>query len=367
MLLGLRGVGKTVLLNRIEEMARDSGFETIVLEAPEDRQLAQMLGPHLRSLLTRLSRIERAMETARQGLAKLRAFASVFKVELGDIGFGIQAEAGADTGDLESDLPELLVSVARAAKLAERPVSLFIDELQYLSSKDLGALITSIHKMGQKGLPFLLFGAGLPELAGLAGDAKSYAERLFNYPDVGQLSNAAARNAIRAPIEREGEVIEDAALAMICEQTQGYPYFLQEWGDQAWRVTQHSPITPDDARRATAEALIHLDQGFFRVRLDRLTGREKDYMRAMAALGAGPHRSGDIAQSLGIEVSAAGPLRKGLIRKGMIYSPQYGETAFTVPMFDEFMRRSMPKWSADDHAEKDPRKGRNRGGRRDKP
>ena len=360
-MLGLRGVGKTVLLNRIDELARDDGYETIVIEAPEDRQLAQMLVQPLRSLLLRLSRVERSKQIARRGLGILRSFASVFKVEVGDVGFGVQAEVGtADTGDLESDLPELLVSVATTGKEAGYPIALLIDELQYLSAKDLSALITSVHKMGQKGLPFLLFGAGLPQLAGLAGEAKSYAERLFSYPDVGQLADEAARDAIQAPVEREGVKIAARALDLITEQTQGYPYFLQEWGFHTWDVAERSPITLEDAERATTKALRQLDEGFFRVRIDRLTPRERDYMRAMATLGPGPHRSGDIAHKLNVDVTAAGPLRSGLVKKGMIYSPGHGDTAFTVPMFDEFMRRSMPDWTIDNPAAKELRKPRKR-------
>ncbi len=365
MLLGLRGVGKTVLLNRIDEMALDEGFETIVLEAPEDRRLAQMLVPPLRSLLLRLSRSERSKDRARRGLGVLRSFASAWKLDFGGIEMGIKAEAGAaDTGDLDTDLPELLIAVAQAAKEAGTPVGLFIDELQYLSSGDLGALITAVHKLGQKGLPFLLFGAGLPQLAGLAGEAKSYAERLFNYPDVGQLPDAAARDAIRAPVIGQDAAIDEDALGLICEQTKGYPYFLQEWGYHTWDAAERSPITLDDAKRATTKALLHLDEGFFRVRIDRLTPREKDYMRAMAALGAGPHTSGDIAQELGMKVTAAGPLRNGLIKKGMIFSPQHGETAFTVPMFDEFMQRLTPDWTSDGQPGDDPKKARKRRGER---
>lgn len=364
-LLGLRGVGKTVLLNRIDEIAVDTGYESVILEAPEDRRLAQMLVPPLRALLLRLSRLERSKDIAKRGLGILRSFASVFKVEIGDVGFGVQTEIGvADTGSLESDLPELLMSVAAAAKQAGRPVVLFIDELQYLSTNDLSALIYAVHKMGQKGLPFLLFGAGLPQLAGLAGEAKSYAERLFNYPDVGRLSDDAAEDAIRAPVMREGVQIEDAALLVIREQTKGYPYFLQEWGFHTWNAAASSPITPDDVKRATADALSHLDNGFFRVRIDRLTPRERDYMRAMAELGPGPHRSGDIAQLLFIDVTAAGPLRNTLIKKGMIFSPQHGDTAFTVPMFDEFMRRSMPGWTASLPPATEPRPSGNQKRRR---
>ena len=358
-LLGLRGVGKTVLLNRIDELARDRGHETIVIEAPEERRLAQMLVPPLRSLLLRLSRVERSKQIAKRGLGILRSFASVFRVEVGDVGFGVQAEVGtADTGNLDSDLSELLISVAMTGKEADCPVTLLIDELQYLSAVDLGALITSVHRMGQKGLPFLLFGAGLPQLAGLAGEAKSYAERLFNYPDVGQLADEAARDAIRAPIEREGAEIRQDALDTIKDQTKGYPYFLQEWGFHTWDVAERSPITLNDAERATTRALMQLDEGFFRVRLDRLTSREKDYMRAMASLGPGPHRSGDIAQAMSVDVTAAGPHRSSLIKKGMIFSPEYGDVAFTVPMFDEFMCRSMPDWKIGDAVVRESRRSR---------
>jgi len=346
MLLGLRGVGKTVLLNRIAEIAEKDGYATVVLEAPEDRRLAEMLVPPLRSLLFRLSRVENAKDAARRGLGVLRAFASAFKVKVGDIEFGIQAETGtADSGTLESDLPELLLAVAAAAREARNAVALFVDEVQYLSGEDLGALIVSAHKMAQRSLPFIAFGAGLPQLAGLAGEAKSYSERLFEYPDVGPLAAEAAQDAIREPMRREGVNISEGALDRIVEKTRGYPYFLQEWGYHAWNVATSSPVTPEDAERATANALERLDKGFFRVRLDRLTPREKDYVRAMAALGPGPHRSGEIAQKLSMDVTTAGPLRNGVIKKGMVYSPQHGDTAFTVPVFDEFMRRSMPDWA----------------------
>jgi hypothetical protein len=345
MLLGLRGVGKTVLLNKIAQIAEEKDYSTILLEAPEERSLAEMLVPPLRSQLFRLSRVEKHRDIARRGLAVLRAFAGVFKVNVGDVEFGIGPEIGtADSGNLEADLPELLLAVAGAAKQAGKAIALFVDEVQYLGDRDLAALIVAIHKVGQRGLPFIVFGAGLPQLAALAGEAKSYAERLFDYPDVGPLPEEAAREAIRTPLKREGVEIEKAALGLLVEQTKGYPYFLQEWGAQAWNTAKTSPITISDARAATSRAITQLDKGFFRVRLDRLTPREREYMRAMAELGQGPHRSGDIAQTLAMNVTAAAPLRNGLIKKGMVFSPQHGDTAFTVPMFDEFMRRSMPDW-----------------------
>jgi hypothetical protein len=341
MLLGLRGVGKTVLLNRISEVAEEQGYLTVVLEAPEGRRLAEMLVPPLRRLLVQLSRTERVQIRARKALGVLRSFASAFKVAVGDVEFGVEAEAGsADSGDLEFDLPEVLLEVAEAARAGGRAVALFIDEAQYLSTKDLAALIVSVHRIGQKGLPFVVFGAGLPQLAALAGEAKSYAERLFGYPDVGPLESEAAREAIREPIRREGAEITEEALGIIVERTNGYPYFLQEWGYHVWQAADHTPIGADDARKASEAAVAELDKGFFRVRMDRLTPREREYMRAMAQLGPGPHRSSEIARRMGTQVTAVAPLRNGLIRKGMIFSPAFGDTAFTVPMFDEFMRRS---------------------------
>lgn len=344
-LLGLRGVGKTVLLNRLEELADDEGYLTITLEAPEDKKLAEMLVPPLRMALFKLSRVDAAREYAKRGLAVLRSFASAFKVALGDVEFGVDAEAGsADSGNLEADLPQVFLAVGAAAKEAGRPVALMVDEVQYLNGPDLAALLVSMHKIGQKQLPLILFGAGLPQLAALAGEAKSYAERLFEYINVGPLTDAEARDAIRNPVEREGAQVTEGALRNILERTRGYPYFLQEWGSQAWNAAAISPITEADAEAATAAAVRRLDEGFFRVRFDRLTPREKDYMRAMAELGPGPHRSGDVARTLGIAVNSAAPLRSGLINKGMIFSPQHGDTAFTVPMFDEFMRRVIPEF-----------------------
>lgn len=343
MLLGLRGVGKTVLLNRIAEIAEGEGYLAVSLEAPEDRRLAEMLVPPLKVALFALSRVDRARDIANRGLRILRNFASVFQVRVGEAEFGVtSAEEDAVSGNLEHDLPELLLRVAEAADAAQRPVLIAIDEVQYLELEDLSALIVSAHKIGQRNLPIVVFGAGLPQLAALAGEAKSYSERLFDYPDVGPLDYEAAASAIRGPIRGEGAEIEDGALKEIVLRTEGYPYFLQEWGSHAWNDAPGSPITEADVASATLHALRALDNGFFKVRFDRLTPREKEYLRAMAKLGSGPHRSGDIADVLGASVTTVAPLRGGLIRKGMIYSPAHGDTAYTVPMFDAFMRRVMP-------------------------
>jgi hypothetical protein len=343
MLLGLRGVGKTVLLNRISDIARQRDYHVIMLEAPEGQRLAEYLAPALKGTLIRISRIEKARDYASRGIAALRGFASVFKVSIGEmIEVSVNEPPAADTGNLELDLPELLIAVAEAAQAADSSVAIFLDEVQYLGEEDLRALIVALHRISQRGLPLVLFGAGLPQVAGLAGEAKSYAERLFDYPGVGALTEDAAVQAIREPVQDEGADIEVEALNRIVEVTQGYPYFLQEWGKHAWNIAPASPITVEDVRSASETATSALDKNFFRVRFDRLTPREQDYLRAMAELGPGPHRSGVIADALGTTVERVGPLRSGLIKKGMIWSPAHGDTAFTVPMFDEFMRRAMP-------------------------
>lgn len=346
MLLGLRGVGKTVLLNRIGELAEQEGYLTSLIEAPEGQRLAEMLAPQLRVLLFKLSGYEKARVLANRAMATLRSFASVFKVSYADVEVAVTEPDTAASGHLETDLSNLMLAVGAAAKAAEKPVAVLIDEVQYLTETDLAALIAAVHQLAQRSLPVVVFGAGLPQLAGLAGDAKSYAERLFEFPEVGPLDRAASEAAVREPVVQGGADITADALTNIVEQTEGYPYFLQEWGHHSWDVADASPIDIDDVKKATEKATDALDTSFFRVRFDRLTPREQDYLRAMAEMGAGPHRSGDIAAALNMDVTAAGPLRTGLTRKGMIYSPEHGVTAFTVPMFDAFMRRTIPEFNA---------------------
>ncbi len=345
MLLGLRGVGKTVLLNRIGQIAEELGYLRVKLEAPEGQRLAAYLAPALKSTLIQLSRSEKAKDLAGQALGALRGFASAFKVSIGEFHMEVNDSPTADSGNLEIDLPALLESVGKAARAGDGCVAILIDEIQYLTLEDLRALIVSFHMISQGGLPVVLFGAGLPQVAGLAGDAKSYAERLFDYPPVGPLDDAAAREAILLPLREEGVDINEDALAQIVGITNGYPYFLQEWGKHAWRVADASPINLCDTEKASKEATEALDKNFFRVRFDRLTPREQDYLRAMAELGSGAHRSGEVAKLLDRKVESLGPLRSGLIKKGMVWSPSHGDTAFTVPLFDEFMKREMPEWN----------------------
>jgi hypothetical protein len=345
LLVGLRGVGKTVLLDRMRETAESAGMQTLRIEAPEHRSLPALLAPQLRLALLRLSRVDRARDLATRALRGLAGFAKALRLKYGDIEVGLDAdpEPGlADNGDLEHDLQSLLEVAGAAAREAGTVLVLFVDELQYVEEAQLAALITALHRAAQRSLPVVMVGAGLPMLRGRMGDAKSYAERLFDFPAVDALPDPEARRAIGAPLAQEGVAITDDALARIISSTHGYPYFLQEWGKHAWEVADASPITVSDVDRASQVAIAALDESFFRVRFDRLTPAEKRYLRAMAELGPGPHRSGEIARVLGKEVTKVGLTRSNLIGKGMIWSPDHGDTAFTVPLFDEFMRRSIP-------------------------
>lgn len=345
MMVGLRGVGKTVLLDQMRKDAESEGIHTVRIEAPENRSLPAILAPQLRLALLRLSRIEASKDYAIRGLRALAGFASKLKVTYGDIEVGLDydPEPGlADNGDLEGDLTALLEQVGTAAQGAGTVVVMFLDELQYVHEDQMAALISALHRCSQLQLPVTAVGAGLPQLIGQMGKAKSYAERLFDFPKIGPLEKADAKEAIVKPAKTEGVEIDDDAVDLIVTETQGYPYFLQEWGKHAWNVAPQSPITKRDVENASGEAIAALDEGFFRVRFDRLTPGEKRYLRAMADLGPGPHRSGDIADRLGRTVQSLGPTRSNLILKGMIWSPTHGDTAFTVPLFDQFMKRIMP-------------------------
>ena len=345
LMIGLRGVGKTVLLDRMRDDAEASGLHTLRIEAPEGRSLPALLAPQLRQALLRLSRQQAAKALAQRALRALAGFAKSLKLKYADIEVGLDfdPESGlADNGDLEHDLQTLLEATGEAAKAAGTAVVMFIDELQYVKEDELAALITALHRCGQRRLPVSLVGAGLPQLPGRMGRAKSYAERLFDFPTVGPLNAVAARLAIAKPAKDQGVDIADAAIAAIVAKTQGYPYFLQEWGKHAWDHAAKTPIRRQDVEAASITAVAALDESFFRVRFDRLTPAEKRYLRAMAELGPGPHRSGDVADMLKRKVTSLGPTRSQLIDKGMVWSPSHGDTAFTVPLFDEFMQRIMP-------------------------
>lgn len=338
-MLGLRGVGKTVLLNAFEAIAEEQGCQTALLEIEPSQPLAQQLAPSLQQILFRLDRIKKTGADLQKAFSSLRSFASMFKATVGDVDFSLATTHA--TGDLTIDLTDLFIAIAEAAKKRDTAIILLIDEIQYLQKNDLGALIMALHKISQRQLPLLLFGGGLPQLAKLAGDAKSYAERLFDYPPIGPLDDDGARLALTAPAEREGVKYAADALDYIVRETGGYPYYLQVWGAKCWEVAAKSPITLADSKRATDAAVAALDEGLFKVRLARLTDRQKSYARAMAEFGAEPINSSDVANVLGLSLSQAAPIRDELIKKGMAYSPERGLIGFTVPKFDDYMRRAM--------------------------
>ena len=337
--IGLRGVGKTVLLHRFDHMAQEEGLVGAFIEAPETGDFEHLLAARLRSILIELDKgkVSRAVKRA---LGTLKSFSCTLP-DGTSIALNVDAIPGsADSGVLAEDTTDLLVAVGEAVKDRDRGLLIAIDEVQYLASEELAALISAIHRTVQLGLPVILVGAGLPQLPGLAGNAKSYAERLFDFPEIGSLGADDAKAVLATPANEQGVEFADDALDRLLNFTQGYPYFLQEWGYHVWNAAPESPITLDDVNLAARDVQRRLDENFFRVRMDRLTPAEKRYLGAMAELGPGPHRSGDIAAKLAVKVESVAPRRSGLIQKGMVYSPAHGDTAFTVPMFDDFLRRT---------------------------
>jgi hypothetical protein len=342
--IGLRGVGKTVLLNRFVEEARALGAHAVLIEAPEDGNLRQLLAKESRRVLLHLDRVGAVSQAVKRALRVFKSF-SVKVSPDGSFSAGIDLdpEIGiADSGILADDVTDLMTALGEAARARSVALVIAIDEVQYLNAEELGALITAVHRTTQLQLPIVLVGAGLPQLPGLAGNARSYAERLFTFPEIGPLAAPEARLAIRRPAEAQGIEVEEAAANAIIEYTHGYPYFIQEWAYETWNIAEGNIIRASDVARAAPIVNRKLDGNFFRVRFDRLTPTEKRYLRAMAKLGPGPHRSGEIAREYGAKVESVGPLRNALIRKGMIYSPSHGDTAFTVPLFDAFLKRAVP-------------------------
>ncbi len=347
LLTGLRGVGKTVLLHEIKRLADGFDYRSVFIEASENKPLAALLAPHLRGLLFELNRVAGAGNKVKRALVVLRSFVAGIKLSVGDFSLGLDIEPQkglADSGDLEIDLPNLFTAIGEAAEDRKCAVVILIDEIQYLNQKELGALIMSMHQMQQLQLPVVLLGAGLPVLPGMAGESKSYAERLFSFPAVGVLSEQDAIRALKEPALAKQVIFELPALEEIFNLTKGYPYFLQVWGYETWNLATSSPITLSTVQRATLQAIQRLDADFFRVRFDRLTQAEKNFLRAMAELGSGPQRTSDVAEKLSVKVAGLSPVRAALMRKGMIYSPSHGDIMFTVPLFDQFMIRAIPEF-----------------------
>ena len=343
MFVGLRGVGKTVLLNEVQSIAAEEGALTDFIEiGNQEQHLSKAIIDTLRAILLKLDRAKGVNSHVKTGLRVLKSFVGALKVKVEDLEFSvdIDSEQGvADSGTLSRDLPEVFIAAGDAAKARNRSIVILVDEIQSLSTKEFEALIMAVHRVNQKGLPLLVVGAGLPLLIKLAGDAKTYAERLFEYPEIGPLMPIDARRALVKPAAQANVTFQEEAITAIVAETQGYPYFLQEWGYQAWNMASASPITTKDIEKSSAAAIDRLDRNFFRSRYERLSDPQKAYLQAMAECGTGPYRTGQIAKLLGKSPQQVATTREALINSGAIYSPRYGYASFTVPLFNDFMNR----------------------------
>jgi hypothetical protein len=340
---GLRGVGKTVLLGEYDKIARDEGWTAVDAEVSKNTPFGPQMANLARRALLQTSPKARWGDRARAAAGVLKSFSLTVQPD-GTLtaGLDVDPEAGrADTGNLNDDLPDVFEAIGEAAREREKGVVFLFDEVQFLSRQELEALIGAVHRTVQRQLPITFAGAGLPQLPGLAGDAKSYAERLFKFPTIGELPEEAAGAALREPARAEGVEYQDRAVDLVYEYTEGYPYFIQEFGRAAWNVAEGSLITVDDVTDAQSIVEAELDESFFRARVQRSTPEELRYMRAMAELGSDAQKASDVADVLGKGSEQVAPMRARLISKGLLYTPRYGYAKFTVPQFDRFMRRYM--------------------------
>lgn len=343
LITGLRGVGKTVLLDAFEGIAEDAGWFASFSELTGDTHLPQLLATVCREALFDLSRQERLRERGRRALGVLKAF--TISTDAGiDLRLDVDPYVGvADSGDLGRDIGELLIEVGTAAQEAERGVVFLFDEVQFIKPPDFEAMIAGIQRVSRKTLPITIAGAGLPLLPKLAGEAKSYAERLFAFPRLGVLPVKAAREALVAPALKLDVTYEKNAVNNLLKHSERYPYFLQQYGKHAWLAGKGNVIDMEACISAYNRVKPILDKEFFHVRIERANDSERRYMAAMAAQGKGPYKSGDVTRDLGFSsTTETGTIRDSLIKKGLIYSPRYGQVSFTVPLFDDYVRRTYP-------------------------
>jgi hypothetical protein len=342
LITGLRGVGKTVLLNEFERLAQDAGWPAETKEVGRSSSVATLVGRVARRALLQMSTRRRVGSRLRRAMSVLKSFEIglpgevSFKLEVGP------ALGEADSGDLGDDLRDLLVAVGEAAAEAGSGFALIFDELQNLSRGDYEALIMALHRVKQKGLPIAFVGAGLPLLPGLTAEAKSYAERMFAYAALGPLGEAAAREALVTPSHSQGVDWEDGAVRHVLGFTEGYPYFLQEYGRRVWALEAGTLITARDARAAQVLVEDFLDTSFFEPRIGRLAESERSYVSAMATLGDGPQQTSAVAGRLGRTIGSVSPLRDALIDSAVIYAPRRGYVDFTVPHCASYVRRRYP-------------------------
>ena len=340
---GLRGVGKTVLLGAYRRIADEEGWVAIDAEVSKNTDFGPQMANLARRALLQVSPKARWGEHARTAAATVKSFSLTVQPD-GSLTTGLDVEPSwgrGDTGILDQDLPDVFEAIGEAAKEKGRGVVFLFDEIQFLHKNALEALIGAVHRTVQRGLPVTFAGAGLPQLPGLAGEAKSYAERLFKFPTIGELPEPAARAAVIEPARAEGVEYEPDAVEMIVEYTQGYPYFIQEYGRAAWNIAEGTTITRADVEAAGTVVEAELDESFFRARVQRTSPEELRYLRAMAHLGANALKASDVAEVLGKTSEQVAPIRARLISKGLLYTPRHGYAKFTVPQFDRFMLRYM--------------------------
>lgn len=342
LLLGLRGVGKTVLLNEIAKLASQDNLIVSEIEAPEEASLAKLLYPVMGKALRSCSVTETAKNIVGKGLKALRNFATGLKIKVDDIELSVDPFPGfADSGNIEYDLPDMFELIGQAAQKAKKAWILLLDEVQYLNEKDFSALIVSLHKISQKGLPIVFVGAGLPQVARLAGTAKSYAKRLFTYPNIGPLPQEAIIQAVKNPLKSQNVTIDDDAMLEIITKTQGYPFFIQALAYNIWNNAKGLNINIDDVKKAFEITLKSLDEGFFKVRFERISPKETQFVEKMAILGKGPYLYSHITDLLEGETKSWSPVRSSLIKKGMIFSPKFKYLDFTVPLFSDYVNRAL--------------------------
>jgi AAA+ ATPase superfamily predicted ATPase len=337
---GLRGVGKTVLLNEFQKIADQEGLLTEHVEISEKEDFRKMISRIIRKIILKISPIEKMKENVKNALRALKSFTLAIP-DGPEFSLDIDKFIGhADSGNTTQDLIDLFISLGEAALEANKQICIFIDEVQYLENKDFSALLSALHRLNQKEYPILLMVAGLPQIAGLAGEAKSYAERLFNYIKIDSLVEEKAREALVTPVLAENVTFNEEALQYVLKKTGRYPYYIQAFGKEIWDLGDN-PISLTNAIGANEKFISQLDDGFFKVRLDRTTSGEKQMMKAMASIGKGPYKMSQVADKRGLKINSLSPHRSSLIKKGLIYSPDHNQIEFTVPLFDDFIRRSI--------------------------
>jgi hypothetical protein len=343
---GLRGVGKTVLLGQFRTRALEHDWVVVEVEVSKhyEHDFRRNMASRLRTALLELSPKARWTDRFTHAAGVLKSFTvSMDPTGSWSAGFDVEAAEGyADHANLAQDLTDVFLALGEAAREQEKGIVLLLDEVQFLNKQQLEALIEALHKMVQRKLPITMVGAGLPQIANLADDAKSYAERLFKFPQLGNLSDDDARSALLRPAESEGATFTGEALDESVAITGGYPSFLQDLGYAVWTVAEEPEITLDDVPAAVPAYESKLDASFIRVRLDRTTDRQRAYLRAMAQLGSAAQKAADVADLMGRPSTNLGPTRAELINMGLLYSPQHGYAAFTVPHFDRFLIRAIP-------------------------